>query len=248
MSEGENYQVEPQDKPLDRDALAIPMFAYLAIIGMDCSKCANRVRNALLSLDGVLLEEVQLEQRIAAVVFDPKGITPADLADAVDGAGNDGRHYYQAEFIKQVPIGGAIGFGLGIPSIVYLIGPALQSNKTKSWTRLGPTSKIELGTPTLFKVLIERQTGWIIESEELSVYVLTEDGREHIAMSNICTHLGCRARWVSDQEQFYCPCHAGVFDKEGYVVSGPPPRPLDRYDVKVEDGQLFIGQLYMVEG
>lgn len=144
-------------------------------------------------------------------------------------------------------IGGLISIGMGIPSIAYIIGPALKSDQTQSWTRLGPTSKIELGTPTLFKVKIERQTGWIVDSEELSVYALTEDGRDYIAMSNVCTHLGCRARWVSDRDQFYCPCHAGVFDREGYVVSGPPPRPLDRYEVKVENGQLFIRQLYMVE-
>ena len=144
-------------------------------------------------------------------------------------------------------IGVLISAGMGIPSIAYIIGPSLQSNKTQSWTRLGPISKIELGKPTLFKVKIERQTGWIADSEELSVYVLTENGSDYIAMSNICTHLGCSARWVSDREQFYCPCHAGVFDREGYVVSGPPPRPLDRYEVKVEEGQLFIGQLYIVE-
>ena len=41
--------------------------------------------------------------------------------------------------------------------------------------------------------------------------------------------------------------HAGVLDREGYVVSGSPPRLLDRYEVKGEDGQLFIGQLYMEE-
>jgi menaquinol-cytochrome c reductase iron-sulfur subunit len=145
-------------------------------------------------------------------------------------------------------IGGLISAGLGIPSIAYIIGPALKSNESQSWTRIGATSKVELGTPTLFKVTVERQTGWIADSEELSVYALTENGRNYIAMSNVCTHLGCRARWVSDRDQFYCPCHAGVFDKEGFVISGPPRRPLDRYEVKVEDGQLYIGQLYRLEG
>jgi Rieske Fe-S protein len=72
------------------------------------------------------------------------------------------------------------------------------------------------------------------------VYVLTENGRDFVAMSNICTHLGCRVRWITEREQFYCPCHNGVFDREGNVVSGPPPRPLDRYETKVEEGQLFI--------
>ncbi|MGB3713614.1 MAG: ubiquinol-cytochrome c reductase iron-sulfur subunit [Candidatus Promineifilaceae bacterium] len=137
-------------------------------------------------------------------------------------------------------IGGFISAAMGIPAIAYIMGPALQNTTEQNWARLGATSKVELGTPTLFKVKIERQAGWIVEEENLSVYVLTDNGRDYIAMSNICTHLGCRARWISARQQFFCPCHAGVFDKEGNVVSGPPPRPLDRYEVKVEDDQLSI--------
>jgi len=80
----------------------------------------------------------------------------------------------------------------------------------------------------------------MVEEEEVGVYVLTEDGRDYLAMSNICTHLGCRARWIAEREQFFCPCHNGVFDKHGYVVSGPPPRPLDEFETKIEDGNLYI--------
>ncbi len=137
-------------------------------------------------------------------------------------------------------IGGFISLGMGIPAIAYIIGPALQRTNTQDWIRLGPTVKVELKTPTLFKFTIQRKTGWIVNEEEVSVYVLTDNGRDFIAMSNVCTHLGCRVRWITDQEEFFCPCHNGVFDKEGKVVSGPPPRPLDRYEVKVEDDQLLI--------
>lgn len=133
-----------------------------------------------------------------------------------------------------------IGLGLGIPAIAYIIGPALKKEESQDWIRLGSTSKVELGLPTLFKTKIQRQTGWIVNEKEISVYVLTENGREFVAMSNICTHLGCRIRWIADREQFFCPCHNGVFDKDGGIVSGPVPRPLDRFDTKVEDGQLFI--------
>jgi Rieske Fe-S protein len=59
-------------------------------------------------------------------------------------------------------------------------------------------------------------------------------------MSNVCTHLGCRVRWSADRKQFFCPCHNGVFDQNGTVVSGPPPKPLNRYEVKVENDQLSI--------
>jgi menaquinol-cytochrome c reductase iron-sulfur subunit len=137
-------------------------------------------------------------------------------------------------------IGGLISLGMGIPAIAYIIGPALNRTTTQDWIRLGPVSKVELKTPTLFKFTIQRQTGWIVNEEEVSVYILTENGRDFIAMSNICTHLGCRVRWIFDQEEFFCPCHNGVFDKQGNVISGPPPRPLDRYEVKVEDDQILV--------
>jgi menaquinol-cytochrome c reductase iron-sulfur subunit len=137
-------------------------------------------------------------------------------------------------------IGGLISLGMGIPAIAFIIGPALNRTQAQEWIRLGPISKIELNIPTLFKFKVQRKTGWITNEEEVSVYVLTNNGRDFIAMSNICTHLGCRVRWISDQEIFFCPCHNGVFDNQGAVVSGPPPRPLDQYEVKLEDDQLFI--------
>src|SRR5512143_746355 len=121
-------------------------------------------------------------------------------------------------------IGGLIGTALGIPAISYIIGPALKKDQA-NWLKVSSLSRIELGTPTLFKPRVLRQNGWTAEEEEVGVYVVTEDGRNYHALSNICTHLGCRVRWIAEREQFVSPCHNGVFDKHGFVVSGPPPRP-----------------------
>jgi menaquinol-cytochrome c reductase iron-sulfur subunit len=137
-------------------------------------------------------------------------------------------------------ISGLISLGFGIPAVSYIIGPSLHKSDDQEWIYLGPSSKVELGTPTLFKTTIQRQTGWIVNDEEISAYIYTEQGREYIAFSNICTHLGCKVRWINDQSQFFCPCHNAAFDKDGKVASGPPPRPLDRYQVKIEDDQIYI--------
>ncbi len=137
-------------------------------------------------------------------------------------------------------IGALISAGLGIPAVAYIVGPALQRVQEQDWIPIGSTSKVELGTPTLFKAKVERQTGWITDEQELSVYLLTEDGRDYVAMSNICTHLGCRVRWIDDQGQFFCPCHNAIFAKDGSVIEGPPPRPLDRFEVKVEESTIYI--------
>lgn len=136
-------------------------------------------------------------------------------------------------------IGGLIGAAIGLPAIAYIVGPALQQS-ADVWIRLGATSKVEANNPTLFKTTVETQTGWIKAQEEVSAYVLTENGQEFVVMSNICTHLGCRVRWIAGDSQFHCPCHNGVFAKDGSVVSGPPPRPLQRLESKVEDGVLYI--------
>ena len=145
------------------------------------------------------------------------------------------------QFMKAAiaAIGSLIGGAVGLPAVAYVVGPALKKTADE-WVRLGAISKVELGTPTLFKTVIERQTGWITDQQEISAYVLTGDGQTYAAMSNVCTHLGCRVRWIPEQEKFFCPCHNGVFDKDGSVVSGPPPRPLDQFETKVESGVLFI--------
>jgi len=60
------------------------------------------------------------------------------------------------------------------------------------------------------------------------------------ALSTVCTHLGCTVSWQDDKQQFYCPCHQGIFDKDGKVLSGPPPRPLDNYKVELDGKNVFI--------
>ena len=147
----------------------------------------------------------------------------------------------RSDFMKVTiaSIGGLIGIAYAIPAIAYVLGPALQK-ATSEWIPLGSVSKVEVGIPTLFKTTLQAQTGWITNEEEFSAYVLTEDGQSYIVMSNICTHLGCRVRWITEKGNFYCPCHNGVFAKNGTVVSGPPPRPLDRYENKVENDVLFV--------
>lgn len=145
------------------------------------------------------------------------------------------------DFMKAAiaAVGGIIGTAIGIPAIAYIIGPA-QKEENSDWIRLGAISKVEINTPTLFKTVLTTQTGWVSEEEEFSAYVLTENGRDFEVMSNVCTHLGCRVRWIDDQDSFACPCHNAKFGRDGGVLDGPPPRPLDRFENMVEDGVLYV--------
>ena len=62
-----------------------------------------------------------------------------------------------------------------------------------------------------------------------------------IVLSKICTHLGCLVEYDKNKSRLLCPCHAGVYSLDGNVVSGPPPKPLRKFPVKVEGEEILIG-------
>ena len=62
-----------------------------------------------------------------------------------------------------------------------------------------------------------------------------------VALSAVCTHLGCIVLWEKDRQDFLCPCHAGRYAATGAVTGGPPPRPLPRLPFTVADGTITIG-------
>lgn len=138
-------------------------------------------------------------------------------------------------------IGGGITAAIAVPSAVFVTGSARAASEEDVWIRLGSVSSVEPGAePTLMKATISRRSGYLVEEQEISVFVTTENGADFDVLSNICSHLGCRVRWVTDQDGFFCPCHNAIFGRDGEVVQGPPPRPLDRYESKVEEGQIFF--------
>ena len=61
-----------------------------------------------------------------------------------------------------------------------------------------------------------------------------------VALSLTCTHLGCGVHWEEDEQHFLCPCHGGVFNAAGAVLSGPPPAPLTHYPAVVEHGAVYV--------
>lgn len=97
----QNCHVAPIQKTVLDSALKSADTTLLAVSGMGCPNCAARVRNGLVALDGVHHAEIYLDAGMAEVYFDSGRITPAMLIDAVTGAGNDGRHHYEAVVVGQ---------------------------------------------------------------------------------------------------------------------------------------------------
>ncbi|HWB59225.1 MAG TPA: Rieske (2Fe-2S) protein [Chthoniobacteraceae bacterium] len=70
--------------------------------------------------------------------------------------------------------------------------------------------------------------------------ILESTGSEIRAFSAICTHLGCVVSYHDDKKELVCPCHGGRYDLDGKVTYGPPPRPLDKLEAKVKDGEVLV--------
>jgi menaquinol-cytochrome c reductase iron-sulfur subunit len=68
-------------------------------------------------------------------------------------------------------------------------------------------------------------------------------GGQVVAFAPQCTHLGCAYHWDEKNQNFLCPCHTSTFALDGRVLEGPAPRPLDRYESRVENGRLLLGRV-----
>jgi Rieske Fe-S protein len=146
------------------------------------------------------------------------------------------------DFIKAatIMIGGLISTAIGLPSLAYLLAPAMRVVAEDDWIDLGRLERYPLGIPTLFEFTRTRVNGWERTAMTYGAFVVREDGNRLRVFSNICTHLGCRVSWHSDVQHYISPCHDGHFDRLGGNVSGPPPRPLDEFVTKLEGENLFI--------
>jgi len=71
--------------------------------------------------------------------------------------------------------------------------------------------------------------------------VMTSDG-QYKAMSATCTHLSCTVQYRSELRQVWCACHNGLYDLAGRNVSGPPPRPLEGYQVHVRGDEIIVSR------
>ncbi len=77
--------------------------------------------------------------------------------------------------------------------------------------------------------------------KEQKVFIVRAKEGYFYAISAVCTHLGCIANWKSEDDIIACPCHGSKFNKEGKVIDGPAPRPLQRFAMTVdEQGQLIV--------
>ena len=115
------------------------------------------------------------------------------------------------------------GLGTGVTTVRYLRPNVLFEPPTRF--AVGRTEDIPVGT----LVVLPDQQLYLAHSEE-----------GFFAVSAVCTHLGCMTRYLSADDQIFCPCHGSRFATDGTVIAGPAPLPLKRFHLSVSDGQLIV--------
>jgi len=138
--------------------------------------------------------------------------------------------------------GAMVSFLVAIPTVLYLLVPGRQ-RKTSNFIDAGDVSQLATGAPVEMSFQENRLDGWKLITEKKTAWVVKEPNNRIVAFGPQCTHLGCAYHFENSQNQFVCPCHNSVFSIDGKVVSGPAPRPLDRYETRLQNSQLEIGQL-----
>lgn len=146
------------------------------------------------------------------------------------------------EFVSltTAAVGALIGAIVGLPAIAYLLDPAFKTSSASAWIPVGKLDSFPVGTPTLATFTRSKTNGWEKSTNSYGAFVLRKTETEVVVYSNVCTHLSCHVNWNADQKEFICPCHDGRFDINGQVIKEPPPRPLDKYETKIESGTLSI--------
>jgi Rieske Fe-S protein len=76
-----------------------------------------------------------------------------------------------------------------------------------------------------------------------ALLIVTAEG-EYKALSAVCTHLGCTVQYRSDLREIWCACHNGIYDLNGRNVSGPPPRPLEQFQVHVRGEEIVVSRTH----
>lgn len=110
------------------------------------------------------------------------------------------------------------------------------------WRFLSPRSGAGAQeTVTLSRSQVEMGQAHFFSFRGRPAVVLQPVAGTFAAFSAVCPHLGCIVKWLPEEGEFLCPCHAGRFSSEGNVLSGPPPKPLESLPVVLQADQVIIG-------
>ena len=113
------------------------------------------------------------------------------------------------------------------PALRYIIPPPVAESTSRSVVA-AKADELKRNTGKIFKF-----------GSKPALLVRSADGT-HRAFSAVCTHLNCTVQYRADLHEIWCACHNGLYDLEGRNVSGPPPRPLEVFEVHVQGEDVVV--------
>ncbi len=128
---------------------------------------------------------------------------------------------------------------LGVVFGGYALSPSLRRSNSK-WVTLGNITDFVPGRMTSKRISIEIKDAWARRKSRQIFYAKRGEQDAVTVFSTTCTHLGCNVAWDEPTKTFVCPCHGGAYDEDGRVIAGPPPRPLDKLETVIENGELKV--------
>lgn len=128
---------------------------------------------------------------------------------------------------------------VGVPIVGFLVDPLFRP-APRLWRQVGAVDNFKLGDISEVTFDDTSALPWAGLTSKTAAWLYRQSEQEFVAYSANCSHLGCPVRWEADAQLFMCPCHGGVYYKNGSVAAGPPPRGLTKYPVRVQNGQVEI--------
>ena len=139
-----------------------------------------------------------------------------------------------------IPRRGFVEFLLGggfLATAIAFIYPVLRYFVPPKTADLGGDSVVAAKVGEL-----QLNTGKIFRFGSRPGLLIRTASGEYRAMSAVCTHLSCTVQYRPDLREVWCACHNGTYNLDGRNISGPPPRPLEAYDVQVRGDEIFVSR------
>jgi succinate dehydrogenase / fumarate reductase iron-sulfur subunit len=223
-----------------RDALMGPRLAAALASCHDCRTEANCTEVCPKGISPT--RAIKFIQRLAITAGVDK---PQDALEPEKLPTDDASHWDKidrATFLRGAGVailGTGVAACLGAIAAKTTIGPAVKDAGGGRWIPLARIDDLPPGTVTTVVLNYDVKSG--IYSQPVQTPVLISRLSDDIVCyKSACPHLGCTVRWDGQSDQYRCACHGGTFDRDASVIAGPPPRGLDRYQHKIEAGQLFV--------
>ena len=160
--------------------------------------------------------------------------------------GNARKEMTRRQFLAYT-LGGTTAFmagGAALPMIRFAVNPLLEKKEKGSFIKVVEESKIT-NEPQEFSFQLHQVDGWYESEAKLSAYISKGEDGKIFALSPICQHLGCTIGWNNDKNfpnEYHCPCHGAHYTKDGKNLA-VAPRPLKEYQMKIENGFIYLGDL-----